>query len=331
MPGSVTSAFSEPEDFEAAFRAEGCHGLLITGRGRFRAQLTQVVLHVLRLSATEEQLSRIAFIAVPRDMVLIMFSKDSVPPLICGGISIREDEVMTLSPGQHVHARTGGSSQWGAIWLPAGELVRYGGALTGTPFAVPPAVQRWRPPRGALKHLHSLHAAAIRMVANRPQTLIDAEAAHGLEQQLIHGIVECLARGSTDTVTQSRRRHQAIMVHFERLLRDQADRAISITEMCATLGVSQRLLRGLCAQHLGMGPIGYDRLRRMSLVRRSLRRGDDLAPRVAEVARGYGFHSPGRFAVNYRAAFGESPSTTLRRRLLQPIVKPKDVLKATLV
>jgi hypothetical protein len=32
MPGSVTSVFSEPEDFEAALPEEGCLGLLITGR-----------------------------------------------------------------------------------------------------------------------------------------------------------------------------------------------------------------------------------------------------------------------------------------------------------
>jgi len=62
-----------------------------------------------------------------------------------------------------------------------------------------------------------------------------------------------------------------------------------------------------------MGPISYDRLRRMSLVRRTLRRGDGAASSVSEVALRYGFRSLGRFAVNYRAAFGEPPSTTLRR------------------
>jgi hypothetical protein len=40
MPGSVTAAFSEPKDFEAAFRADGCLSLLITCRGQFRARLS---------------------------------------------------------------------------------------------------------------------------------------------------------------------------------------------------------------------------------------------------------------------------------------------------
>ena len=60
MPGSVTSVFSEPDDFEAALRKEGARGLLVTGRGQFRARLTQITLHRLRLLHGEEQLSRIA-------------------------------------------------------------------------------------------------------------------------------------------------------------------------------------------------------------------------------------------------------------------------------
>jgi hypothetical protein len=47
MPGSVTSMFSEPDEFETALRKEGALGLLVTGRGQFRARLTQIALHRL--------------------------------------------------------------------------------------------------------------------------------------------------------------------------------------------------------------------------------------------------------------------------------------------
>jgi small-conductance mechanosensitive channel len=50
MPGSVTSVFSEPEDFVAALRQEGGLGLLVSSRGPFKAWLTQVALHRLRLA-----------------------------------------------------------------------------------------------------------------------------------------------------------------------------------------------------------------------------------------------------------------------------------------
>ena len=71
MPRTFTSVFSEPDDFQAAVSEEGVVRFLVTGRGQFRARLTQIVLHRLRLSAGEEELSRIAFITVPAGMVLV--------------------------------------------------------------------------------------------------------------------------------------------------------------------------------------------------------------------------------------------------------------------
>ena len=68
MPGSVTSVFGEAADFEAALREEGCLGLLVTGQGAFRARLTQIALHRLRISAGEEKLPRIALFAVPAEI-----------------------------------------------------------------------------------------------------------------------------------------------------------------------------------------------------------------------------------------------------------------------
>jgi AraC-like DNA-binding protein len=162
----------------------------------------------------------------------------------------------------------------------------------------------------------------MKMAAIRPQLLVNAQAAHGLEQQLIHALVDCLSVGSGDQSTLIERRHQDIMVRFERLLQAQPDRDMYVREICAELEVSERLLRSLCAKHLGMGPVRYDRLRRMSLVHRILMRGDGGAASVAEVARRYGFRQPGRFSANYRVMFGESPSATLRRCLGRYIINP---------
>ena len=67
MPQSVTSAFSEPEDFYAAMCASGFLSLLVTARGQFRALLTRISLNDISLSAAEEWLPRIAFVAVPAD------------------------------------------------------------------------------------------------------------------------------------------------------------------------------------------------------------------------------------------------------------------------
>ena len=315
MPGSVTSVFSEPADFEAALREEGGLGLLITGRGQFQARLTQVKLHRLRLSAAEEQLSRIAFVAVPADLILVSLPIRGRHGLIWGGIGMRAGEIMTLGPGQRAHARTDGPSRSGSIWLPVQDLARYGRALIGATFSVPSAARSWRSPRAAGRELHQLHRAGTRMAESRPETLVGAEAAHGLEQQLIHALIECLSAGSADEGTPATRRYQDIVVRFEALLESQPERNFGVAEICAALGVSEPTLRSLCAEHLGMSPTSYLRLRRMSLVYRALWRGDADAASVSAAARRYGFRHLGRFAASYRALFGELPSTTLRRSL----------------
>ena len=180
----------------------GCHArgrllrLLVTGPGAFRVRLTQVLLHHLRLSTGEEHLPQVALIAVPTDVILVSLTGGRRPAPIWGGITIGAGEIMTLGAGQRLHTRTEGPCRWGAIWLPTGELVRYGGALTGTAVAVPAAALWWRLRPAMIGDLRHLHSAAVRLVERGSRAMIDAAAAHGLEQRLIHPLVECLSKGS---------------------------------------------------------------------------------------------------------------------------------------
>ena len=63
-----------------------------------------------------------------------------------------------------------------------------------------------------------------------------------------------------------------------------------------------------------MSPKQYLLLRRMQLARWALRAASPEATTVTELATRYGFWQLGRFAVEYRALFGETPSATLQRQ-----------------
>jgi AraC family ethanolamine operon transcriptional activator len=60
-----------------------------------------------------------------------------------------------------------------------------------------------------------------------------------------------------------------------------------------------------------MGPNEYRRLRRLNRVRAALRHADVVSS-VPDIVASFGISGLGRFAGQYRRAFGESPSSTLR-------------------
>jgi len=59
-------------------------------------------------------------------------------------------------------------------------------------------------------------------------------------------------------------------------------------------------------------PHRYLRLQRLARVRAALRHADPATANVSDIARRHGFLQLGRFATQYRAVFGEVPSTTLQ-------------------
>lgn len=88
-----------------------------------------------------------------------------------------------------------------------------------------------------------------------------------------------------------------------------------IVDICRAAGVSQRTLEYSFRNLLGLTPIAYLRILRLNRVRAQL-----LAPAcpgitVTSVATEWCFWHLGKFARDYAAMFGESPSQTLRRSL----------------
>jgi AraC-like DNA-binding protein len=315
MPGSVTSVLSGAGEFQAALSNEGSVSLFVTTCGQFRARLTQVELHRLRLSAVEEHLPRIGFVAVSSDMVLVAFPIGDQPGPIWGGIRPRKGEFMTFGPGHRVHMRTQGHCRFGTIWFPARDLAGYFQELTDVALVIPAVAHRWRFPPSAGRRLLQFHAAAIRAAEIRPETIVNVEAAHGMEQQLIDALVECLSAGPCNDETAPRHRHQSIVARFEELLGTEPHSRLRVEDLSTAIGVSGRLLRMRCKEELGMSPTCYFRLRALHRVHDVLRGRDSGVTGVSQVARRHGFSDLGRFAAAYRALFGELPSATLKRNL----------------
>lgn len=85
----------------------------------------------------------------------------------------------------------------------------------------------------------------------------------------------------------------------------------SIAQLCGVAHVSERRLRKAFVDTFGMPPTRYLRLRGLDRVNRQLR-SERSGLTVGEAALDAGFGNLGRFASDYRTAFGELPSQTRR-------------------
>ncbi len=317
MPSSSTSIFSEPDEFVAALRVQTSVDLLVTGQGRFCARLTQVRLHRLHLAVGDETVSRIAFMAIRPDLTLVWWMIGQHSSLIWCGTPAVADELMILHPGNRAHARTEGASRWAALWISAADLADCAQALTGQPIMVSVGAISWRASPAALRTLCALHAAAIEAFENRPAEVLGAGAVRGLEQQLIHALVDCLSHGAPSFHSETTgAKSNGMMASFEDVCAAYVDRMPTLAELCTALGIREQSLRASCNQYFGMGPMDYIRLRRMHSVRRALRLARPSDSTVSGIAARHGFTEPGRFAARYRRLFGEPPSATLQRTIV---------------
>jgi transcriptional regulator GlxA family with amidase domain len=109
--------------------------------------------------------------------------------------------------------------------------------------------------------------------------------------------------------------YRQIVELIEDMARGQADEPLHIDDICRAAGVSQRTLRNAFQVVYGSSPYRHLRTMRMSEARKALLSPASPSQTVTDVAMHFGFLELGRFSVEYRRAFGERPSATLRRAL----------------
>lgn len=107
-------------------------------------------------------------------------------------------------------------------------------------------------------------------------------------------------------------RHKTIVARVEAFANSTTADALHIQGICKQCGVTERSLRKAFRFVYGLTPYRCLRTHRMRQARQAL---IDAAPaaNVTSIATQFGFLELGRFSVEYRSAFGERPSETLRR------------------
>jgi AraC-like DNA-binding protein len=300
---------TDPDLFVASVRPIGID-FTVTDRGPFWARSTLFNLGRFFAHRTSEKRARVKHVELVRGGVF--FLAEPGPSMFINGAEIAMDQIAVVNPGESYISRLSGATQWAAMTLAKEDMDalckpdadfctrRLSGAAVLTPL---PA---------ALARLRSLHGYLGRLAEDTLELLTNRELAQDLEYSLMAAMRETLRTQASGPHTVARHHCQIVVNRFRAILEAQADQPLQMLEISKKIGVSGRTLRSACHQQLGVSPSHYVMLRRMRSARRALQKADPDVTRVTDIATEHGFWELGRFAVNYRQVFGESPSATLR-------------------
>jgi AraC-like DNA-binding protein len=313
MVWSKNLTFTDPFLCQLAIQGSDTD-LLPTAKGDFDAEITQVRMNRLWMQRFHINLSHVSTVKMMSGRVALGFLTDEHQPAMqhCG-IEVSPCDII-VNDFDVLHHRFGAVVRYGSMSLTLDELHDTCQAITGRRFEQPTSRRYLRPDPHLMSRLLKLHETAGHMARSNPALLERTEVARALEQQLIHLMVRCLTEEATSKVSCGVHQHGIIVARFEEFLEANPDQPLYLTEICTALGTTERTLRNICEEHLGMGPIRYLTLRRMHLVRRALLRANPSTATVTKIVTDHGFWELGRFAVRYKSLFGESPSVSLQRQ-----------------
>jgi AraC-like DNA-binding protein len=314
MPSIVSMKLVDPEEYQSCIGDSEDLKCIVTTPGDYRADLTLIDLHNVKLQRGSVSLPRIVSSAHTNDLCNFCFPTAPQPAALFNGVEVPESSIGFYAPGAEYFVRSSGECFWGGISMPAETLASAAHVLVGHEITAPGFTRMICPPPNAMSRLRKLHRAAGLLATEAPEVLAHPEAARGLEQALIQAMVACLDTSGNCQETTGQRRHVAIMRRFQTVLESDPGRPLYVLEVAKAIGVSVRTLSICCQELLGMGPKHYLTLRRLNLARQALYIADPRETTVTDVATQFGFWQFGRFAGEYKFRFGELPSVTLRRR-----------------
>jgi AraC-like DNA-binding protein len=138
-------------------------------------------------------------------------------------------------------------------------------------------------------------------------------ATRSLEEMLISTLLFAQRHSYTDALLADADAMAPLHVRrVEELVAADPGRRHTLADLAAQSGSSVRALQAGFRRHRGMTPLEFIRARRLERARAALLDAS-TATRVTEVALDAGYEHLGRFARDYKARYGESPSQTLAR------------------
>ena len=304
-----TRTFSTFEAFFAANLHSDLRGMIL-GRRRENWVMTQLVVNTLSVQWGRAGSSVVVEGAAKPGGISIFIPTESPMGVSGNGHRLDESSLMINQTGDEFCIANDSSRPWFSVFVPY-ETLAGGEATTPVPFMhgfvqVPlPSIRRFLSVIGQFNE-------AVQRAATDFESAVAQRAA---EQKLVPEIRDLLAVPRQIEPTLGR--HTVPRGQIIRRSMDFVDQHegeyLSVEQLAAAAGVSERTLRDAFQQYVGVAPVRYLNRRTLHQVRRALKAADSSMATVTEIATKFGVWQLGRFARDYRYLFGELPSETLHQ------------------
>ncbi len=239
---------------------------------------------------------------------LFMQSATCADRIVFDGRSLQWPGIVMIPPASHFTFACTELTQWISLSVPAeltngitnGGFKKYLASMENAKILITPPAAEF------IKLIEAATAARNGIQRARPAHL------HAIEASLL-GILD---RILSDSVSQRRcfdKRTEKVMSTVLECLR--RDGQIHVVELARAAGVSERTLHRLFWKYFHMGPKRYSKVRQLNLVRRAIRQNHATPVSITGILTEHGVTEFGRFAIEYKALFNESPAETLHKHL----------------
>jgi AraC family ethanolamine operon transcriptional activator len=249
----------------------------------------------------------------PAGMSTLLLQLETVGTSLWRGREVSERSLLSYQgTAEHIGRSTGGAV-WAAAFIHTSALDEAALTLRGAvPVQYATGAAFLEPDTAEMEGLRSAMQQAFLIAESAPQLFETASVRRSMEEAILTAAVAAIdpprERKAPDGALIS---HQRVVSRAEEALVASINEPIYVQDLCKATGVSERTLRNAFQSLYHISPIRLLHLRRLHQVRRALRSGAQAS--VTEVALRFGFGNLGRFAVEYRHLFGESPSHTRKR------------------
>lgn len=306
IPPERAIEFTSAEEMEEAFQQSGVYqAIRPLGNGKFRSTLIAQNTEQADLFSDRYSTAVSIHYEPPADTVVLAFPRSASGHFLTNGEDVGNDELIVVADGSGADVVGPALSGSEAIAIPEARFIEMTEVLCPT-TAMPEGTAIFD---GDTAQLHALRKAAAYLVSQQDSDVQDEDVANVIAQT-IAWMEDASGQWKPEHLTVN-----ASRIRVAKLAQDYIEEhfceAVHIEDLCRMTGVGVRTLQRCFREYFDITVSNYLKAVRLDSARRQLFAARRSETSVTRIAMHNGCTHLGRFSVEFRERFGQSPRQTL--------------------